>query len=670
MRFSWLGLAACLVLWACGSDESDNFGGTSEPADVKLSEDDGEGSGEKQEPDGKSSREEKKDTTDKEYYIKSNLEATGDFSVDSVYDKYTSSYTYRIRTGNVVWYTQRMTESSVMVETMCYNNQNGNCSDYGRLFSALDNHAESACPDSTHLPSTRDWNLLDKYRAKYAEIDSLMDLKYGGFCEEDSVLKCSGKDTTGYYLTSDGKLYTIKNGKSRTSFLAENEFGFYNIRCVGYPSFVQSKKDLPACDSIRDISSALIYVFREKENYRCYPEKGEWLPDFSESCRDSGKTIVYHDTMMVCQDRLWQLADIDYSPNKCTAKTKDSLLWFNGIKYYCTGESWRTLTALEDSIGVCNKRRAGVNDTVFAGIDIKLYHCDSNEWREAVLDDYVGSCDDSSSVHMNDTIDFKNTRYICRGNGWVRYTELEELFGACVPEKMFMFENGSYDIDDYRTEYMCDTSGWIEYRVDDVIGGCDSVHKEMITEFRGEYYRCNGVRWEQGLNYKWPSHDSVIVCDAKHKGHVMGSSDKPGEKMMTVYICLYDSAKSQAGMLYDVFPKCYKEDEGKVYPEKGSRQYYCGGDGYWHDFFDDLPLCTIKNYGEVAMSKEYGRVGCTKKGWRNISDLEAKYGVCSTMNHETFAEDGDERFLCYDEDWRWYKDRSTFRVKGKAKEDK
>ena len=121
-----------------------------------------------------------------------------------------------------------------------------------------------------------------------------------------------------------------------------------------------------------------------------------------------------------------------------------------------------------------------------------------------------------------------------------------------------------------------------------------------------------------------------------------------------------------------VFPKCYKEDEGKVYPEESSEgwQYYCGGAGYWHDFFDDLPLCTTKNYGEVAMSKDYGRVGCTEEGWRNISDLEAKYGVCSKLTHETFAEDGDERFLCYDEDWRWYKDRSTFRAKGNAKEDK
>lgn len=662
MRFSWLGLISCLVLWACGSDEPSNYGGTTEPADAELIEDEGDEPGEKSEP------EEKRDTTDKEYYIKSNLEATGDFSVDSVYDKNTSSYTYRIRTGNIVWYSQRVTKKAMGDESICYGEQNSNCSDYGRLFLATDFHTEFACPDSTRLPSTREWNLLESYRAKYAVIDTLMALEYGGTCEKDSVLKCSGIDTTGYYLTADGKVYVRKKDREKASFIKAKDSSFYNIRCVGYPDFVESKKELPPCDTALYVP-ARIYVFSEKENYRCYPGNGGWHPDFSESCPEGGKSIVYHDTMMICLSNVWQLADIDYSPDSCTAKTKDSLVWFNGINYYCTGESWRRLTPLEDSIGVCNQRKAGVNDTVFSGIDVELYHCDSNEWREAVFDDYVGSCDDSSTVHMNDTIEFKNVRYICRGEGWTRYTDLEERFGVCTPEKLFMLENGTYDIENRKMEFLCDTSGWVKYTATTVIGKCDASNAGSVALYRDLYYECSFSRWNYAERLK-NTYDSVLVCSPKNDGHVINAEDNPLESYMKVVQCHYNSVTDELMSMLTAFPKCYKEDEGKVYPEKGSRQFYCGGAGYWHDYFDDLPLCTTKNIGELAMSKDYGRVACTERGWRNISDLEAKYGVCSKRNEYTFKEDGEERFICLQENWRRYKDPSTFRIQGKAGEDK
>jgi uncharacterized protein (TIGR02145 family) len=678
MRISWLGLAACLAFWACGSDESDDFGGTSEPADAEISgnEDPDTGDkqepgekqepGDKQEPGAKSEPEAKRDTTDKEYYIKSNLEATGDFSIDSVYDRYTGSYTYRIRTGNIVWYSQRVTEKATGDSSVCYNRQNGNCRDYGRLFLATDSKTERACPDSTRLPTIREWNVLESYRAKYAVIDTLMDLKYGGSCAMDSVLRCSGKDTTGYYLASDGKVYMRKKGREKASFIKAKDSSFYNIRCVGYPDFVESKRELPACDTTRRNPETRVYVFGEKENYRCYPEKG-WLPDFSESCPSKGKSIVYNDTMMICLDGIWQVADLEYSPDTCNAKTKDSLMWFNGVNYYCTGESWRNLTPLEDSIGVCNKRRAGVNDTVIAGINIELYHCDSSEWRKAELSDYVGSCDDSSSVHMNDTIDFKNTRYICRGNGWSRYTELEERFGACTPEKLFMFENGTYN--SAKMQYICDSTGWVTYSLEVVVGKCDSTMTGTIVKSGNYYSICRSSGWTY-VGTLENTYDSVRVCIGKNNRHVMDGQDDPEKPYTKTQICYYDTVNSNYTLSYKEFPKCYKEDEGKVYSysEPGAREYYCGGAGYWHNYFDDLPLCTTKNMGELATSKDYGRVACTEKGWRNISDLEAKYGVCSIGNNETVKEFDGEKFICLQEDWRRFKDPSTYRLQGKIGE--
>jgi hypothetical protein len=222
-----------------------------------------------------------------------------------------------------------------------------------------------------------------------------------------------------------------------------------------------------------------------------------------------------------------------------------------------------------------------------------------------------------------------------------------------------MFENGTYS--SKKMEYICDTTGWVRYSTVTDVGICDSAMTGTIIYYGGYYLECRDSTWFLVEKLK-NTYDSVMVCNRKNDRHIVGGYDNPENTYTTAVICLYDTVKSSSSHWHKEFPKCYKEDEGKVYPETGSRQYYCGGAGYWHDYFDDLPLCTTKNIGEIATSKDYGRVGCTAKGWRNISDLEAKYGVCTTNNDETIKEFDGEKFICLQEDWRRFKDPSTYRL--------
>lgn len=666
MKYSWIGVFASFVLMACGSDGGSQApvgGDDSKSRSEQPENDDDEKSESKSEP------EKRVDPDDEEDYIRSNVSATGEYSVDSVRDNYKSIYNYKIRTGNIVWYSQKMTEKSYSVESVCYNEVNGKCDSYGRLYSAMDKHASGACPDGTNLPSAKDWEVFDAYRAKYSDIDKRMSLQYGGSCEKvKGKLECSGLDEVGNYLTSDGKIYSIRKGSSKSSILTANEFGFYNIRCVGVPSFVKTTKELPKCNSSLKNAPNAIYVFREKQNYRCYPERSEWLPDFTETCRDNGQKFVFNDTMMVCESGYWRLADVDEITESCTSDKQGKVLLFNGLKYACDDKSWRRFTSLEDSIGICNSRKAGTFDTLYAGNNMNLYYCNGSKWNEATIQTYMGDCKDSTSKFLNDTIDYKNSRYVCRGNGWVPYSNLEKRFGACIPQKLFMFENGSYDIENENTQYLCDSTGWITYSPDDIIGTCDSTMANWIAEFHEKYYRCNDYgKWVLYLTTPAVTvRDEMHKCIEKNANRIVDYYDNNGIRYVHICTQQNDTLYTTKGATFD---ECNKSNEGKDYTYE-SVKYYCNGAGYWQSYYSDLDKCTTKNYGKVSKSKEFGYVICDTKGWRVAFNYEYKQGLCKEDNNGTIVNTDDGKLICYLNEWHRLKEKSTFRVDGSGKEGK
>ena len=666
-----------LVLAGCGSSSTTSQDPVKEESKEKseVSEKEKKDSDGKQDPDEKNEQgektepEEKKDPNDERDYIKISLSSSKDFSIDTIKDTYRGTSSYWIRTGNIVWPLQKVSAVSDDVESVCYDDETANCGEYGRLFSAKENPAHRACPSGQNLASSKDWALLESFRSEHREIDSLMDLKYGGACEKvNGSLKCSGLDVAGNYLTSDGKVYSISVGKDAASFGTAKSDGYYNVRCVSYVDYVKSIKDLPDCDPTLKSPPEVIYVFDEMGNYRCYSKEKSWLPDFSESCRVDGKKIVFDKVMMICEDGLWQLADISYSPEKCTSENQGKILPFNGVNYTCDSSSWRKFTELEDSIGVCNSRKAGVFDTVFSGIVIKPYYCDGKKWEEASIEMYKGPCEDSTSKFMNDTIDFKNMLYVCRGNGWVEYDSLEKRFGVCTPQKLFMFENGSYDIDDDKTEYLCDTAGWVKFTPWNIIGRCNP-EKEEITIYRDKHYLCES---SGGLRQYWPD-----VATLRPRDSVMYSCNKPEDsgnvlsgRDTSFVTCSHSSIGGDSyGSSWGRFGKCNKENEG-MDTTYANKPIYCGGNGYWHNVYEGLEKCTTKNYGSITKSAQYGRVVCDDIGWRSLERFEDRLGICSTQNEGNLVEDDGEKFLCMKGVWKRYKDKSTYRVNGSKKEGK
>lgn len=663
MKISWLGLVSCLIL-ACGThNNSYDSSEQSEATEKDKQESDGKTDSERSLDSKESLNPETKDDPDnKEDYVESGLSATGEFSIDSVYISYRDSYIYKIRIGSVVWDNQVIASMLNDVENTCYDNEYSNCVDYGRLYSAKGNMARNACLNGTNLASSKDWEALEAYRSEHKEIDRALSLRYGGYCEKSAdTLKCSGIGEIGNYLTSDGKIISIQKGKEKFSINKPKEKGLYNILCVGYPAFVKTKKDLPTCDTNLINPPKQIYVFEEKENYSCYSEQKTWLPDFTETCTEEIKTFVYNDTMMICDDEIWQLASIDDYPNICIREDQGKILMFNGLKYACDSSEWRRFTPLEDTIGICNDRKSGTFDTLYSGTNFELYYCDSSSWKKATILDYKGPCEDSTSKFMNDTIDFKNTRYVCRGNGWVEYTALEKRFGVCVPSKLFMFENGSYDVNDETTQYICDTTGWEKIYSDVIIGQCDSTGSVEIAEYRGDHMYCasNGNWYFYRERTYW--HDVFDTCKNFPSGHILSGD------YHNTYLCKLWPNSDTMTVTITSFPECSKENEKGEYTWDDVT-YYCNGDGYWHNFYDDIKYCTITNWGEIIESK-YGLIGCDNSGWRTVSEEEAVLGLCSFKTSLKIAKNKEQKYICLNNGWLRYRDKSTFRIKGIKEED-
>lgn len=682
MRAYWLWIILCLVFGACGSDESQK------PNDAILSEDTEEN---KENNSEKTELKGNVDPDEKEDYIKTSLPSNIVFSIDSVRDNYRSTNVYYIRVGNAVWNSQKNTATSSGVESVCYDEQKGNCDDFGRLYS-LNGNINAVCPDGMNLPSSKDWELLESYRSEYREIGKLLSFSYGGYCEKtNGKFKCSDLNSSANYLTSDGKVYSLKNGAAKASFKSAKENGFYNILCVGYPSYVKAKKDLPTCDEVKKNPPTLAYVFEEKQNYRCYPDLKSWLPDFTENCSNNRKTFVVNDSMMICQDEIWQLATISESPVVCDTSKQGKVFKFNGEKYVCDQLKWRKPTGLEDSLGVCNSRKNEKIDTLFQGNVIELYYCDGSKWRVATMNDFVGDCNDKQTKHLYDTLDFKNTHYICRGNGWERITKLEERFGVCIPKKQFMFETGTYDIYDEKTEYMCDTTmtfvckdssakstvcdstngekqityAWKNYTINDILGPCDA---PAITEFRDAYYECdegyNGYLWSyRRIGSSYRSVQTLNHCNSSTVNLIMSSNGN----------YYYTEVCTDYGDYYNVktlvFPKCSKENHGETYTNDTTGvSYYCNADkGSWRSFYDGVDKCLSDNYGKMGRTTKFGYVVCDSSGWKSISKTEYEIGLCDRKSNLQIKTYNGSKVMCVDGRWELYKEKDSYRVKGKAK---
>lgn len=641
MKKIWVGAAVCALLIGCGSDSSSS----SDDEEEILSS---------------SSQEEYVDPNDSEDYLKSKTT----YVTGSVRDN--SGYINTVQFKSYIWTTENASYNSYSTENVCYDEENINCSEYGRLYQK--DGAEFACPSGFHVPSVDEWKALDNFRLASSEHDSILNFPYGGMCNTSSKgdIKCSGQDESAKYLTSSGKIYILKKGNKSSTFDDITKNAYYSLRCVSSTYIVNTKSDLPACNSSSNIDENY-FVIAEHSNFFC--TGSHWVDDFTDDCPSSSTGVIasYKDTTYICKSGYWQLATISDIPDECTEDVEGSLLLVNGKRYACEDEDWRSFTTIEDSLGYCNSKKQGTIDSLISGLKQSIYVCDTSGWRTAKIADYLGTCDSTSE---GKTAERDSIGYVCVKDSynetfsWKKLSKLEMDIGVCTSERMGEFDTTKADT--LHTPYYCDSTGWRTTKIKDYGGECTELKEGKEINHLGTYYICRDSYWSQLSG----TEAYLGICNEKNDGQIRISS-----KDKYPYICESSTWNRQA--IEDIAGECNEKNIDKVI-EYGEDTRYCSGAewmlelklsdymylGYndWNKYAvwdtSTAKHCTFKNEG--AIDSIYQTIGndtiyyffecdpynSSLGGWQDVSTAYAHFGACDSTKFYNVKTVRDTTYSC------------------------
>ncbi|WP_163438637.1 FISUMP domain-containing protein [Fibrobacter succinogenes] len=543
-----------------------------------------------------------------------------------------------IQIGMYIWLTKNVNSSGWSTSSVCYDDDSENCDTYGKLFESWS--ASTACPTGFDVPLKRDWKWLGNYSAKYPTTVDALQLNYGGFCSDKSgSLECKGLGDYGKYLAQDGiAVFTPRSASP--AFEEEQMFGYYQLRCRTYTYIVESKKDLPVCDSIGKENLGPFYVVSERTNYRCLGTR--WEDDFSESCNHVVKNtaVTINDTMYICKYNSWQVADVSDARESCTAANDSTTMLFNGERYACEDGSWREFSDIEDRLGYCRGKLKGTFGTIKTKVDsttkTKEYFCSDEGWRVAEMTDHVGECD-SSRVYS--TINYHDVDYVCRNNRWNLLSSLEKELGICIPQRQ-----GIIDSTESGYSYICDSADWRSTVLSDFIGMCDSARIDSVARHGGKGYLCKSNGWSQLSSLE----NEIGVCT---KGKVSGLA-KTGEGVD--YVCT-TSGWTRA-VPADIGGACDSTKQYKTVKVSGT-SYYCNGTSWstMSSIDAQLGFCTEKIQGKIDSTGEGSsvvRYSCESTGWKKMTALEFRFGFCNSKNDSTKKVVHDSVYVCSKNAWK------------------
>lgn len=650
MRYLWTIAAACIFLAACGSDSSSSSDEEFDSSDSSEETFDNKKSSASEKANGKSSSsvavEDLNDPTD---YIN---KSTKSYSLDSVWDVNNKQYVQTIQFGMYIWMTENVSRNESSSNNICYEDDNDNCKDYGRLYKQK--FAKNVCPTGFHVPSVAEWKDLDKFRTQSDRNAKNLDLTYDGYCDINALdeMDCSGLNKTGRYLSSGEKTYTIKKGDSKSSFSSLNVQSYYSLRCVAYSHIVASKSELPTCDSASRVNLGLFYVTQEKSNFRCSDSR--WVDENSNDCSYSfsGYRTTLNDTMYICKNDIWQVASISDSRDTCTSDLQGSLLKFNGNHYVCENRSWRQFTELENAFGYCNEKKLDTFDTLETSYGRAFYICTTKGWQTADIDDYAGKCD---STRIFKTFTFDSTRYVCRETRydieWDKFTNIENSIGLCTPKQY-----GRIDSLESGIAYVCDSTGWRTATIADLAGVCNSQKQNKEFKYNDYHYICDDNSWTKlsGLEAYFGT------CNEKKIGTI-------GNNPNTSYTYICDSTGWKTATLEQVGGTCNMSTIDKEILFNRSN-YYCTGN-QWRKDSTGIPQkhCLLSTLGKRDSIYVYSSVDtttrhfiCDSTGWKRLYDRDILLGVCTSKIDSTIKVYKDTTFACIKGSWT-----TTLAINGK-----
>jgi len=585
MKAKWNFFAIALVasmslaVWSCGSDDSSvNF----DEDDPELTSGNSNGGNSSGDPSSSSSGPKSGSGTSSSdtHYSAIKMEYSVSDSNGSIVDSRDSSVYATLRIGPYIWMSGNVSGNIYGIYNTCYNGDDKNCKEFGRLYVA---NSGNACPAKFRLPTRTEW--------KNAKSESRIALQYGGMCKKEGELECKGLESEAYYQVNDGSVY-VDYGSESGLFKKSAEYNFYSVRCLALTHIVYRKSDLPECDSALAKVTSNFYVTSVDSSYYC--SNSGWTTrssSYRRSCSDvidTSLTYAFGDSVFVCSRSEWRLATIDEIGKPCDATRQLQVVEFNGITYYCTDTTWKQMTYPSTELGICHQ---GALKKIALTDKGDKFICDTAGWRKTVMTDIIGVCDSTK-----------------RGK-----------------------------IDDYNgSKYYCDVSGWRSAKVDDVLGACDSSKYSKTGEFSGSTYICTYKNSWRALNEQ---EKMFGICTAGLKGTVrIDTSAK------NIYVCsdsLMWNWMSVTTYLTQ-FP-CSTSNKLDTIMVFGTG-YKCTGSSWskMSTLESTLGLCTESRLDEMQMlSSTY--YSCKSKStnnydWYTTDQLELTLGVCPSKGKSFIKE--------------------------------
>ena len=406
-------------------------------------------------------------------------------------------------------------------------------------------------------------------------------------------------DSTKFYkeIEYKGTTYVCRTTKKwDTLFSTEKSLGICTPKIYGKIDTIKSSSSSYICDSTGwrtttiydyygNCDSTKLYTTRTYNGttYGCQtPTKWEKLTHPTSAfgfCTPKLKGTLKTDSTgrdYIC-DSLWRQATKSEVLGICDDDREGFEKVHNSVKYACVNEEWRTLTKLENTLGICYKdvldKVAESNDTT--------YICKENGWAKYSVADAFGNC---TSAIAGKIVEFGNITYGCKNSSWRVLDSIEVALGICNTSSTKAYEyKGKY--------YYCSGSTWSIAPVSYVLEKCTDALFGKTEVYQDKKYYCSASNtWQEYTDLE----KELGFCTTKNQNEI---HEYKGKK----YGCTYKNINSET--------RFYWREESNLDKELG----FCHGTGFTWKVYD---------------SKDYVCANAREE-WYN-STFNSMYGTCNS----------------------------------------